>query len=351
MGRLPRSHSTFVSQSWLVGKFFCFIRAWSIASFAWFRWALHSFSTRLLPISIAAMKTTPSLVLFSLLRLTLSLDTSEYADALTETTNPSLRATKELRTIQPRREDEESLGQATEKIVGGTFVVPKEFPYFVQGFGCGATLVHDDVVLTAAHCEGAFFDKVLVGPTVIDKVTGPAQYRTVRSKMVVHPKFSFDTMKWDFMMFKIDPVTKVGLKTALANKRVTLNAASTSPQTNETLTVIGFGAIRENGPQSNRLRKVNVNVIDFATCDADYKGDIFDQTMLCAGVPGGGKDSCQGDSGGPILAANHELVGVVSWGIGCARAGYPGVYSRVSAAAPWIRKNICQLSSTPPADC
>lgn len=75
---------------------------------------------------------------------------------------------------------------------------------------------------------------------------------------------------------------------------------------------------------------MNVNYIDYETCNNLYGGDIVDSVMLCAGDPGGGKDSCQGDSGGPIFDQEGTHVGVVSWGFGCAQAKFPGVYSRVS---------------------
>ena len=61
--------------------------------------------------------------------------------------------------------------------------------------------------------------------------------------------------------------------------------------------------------------------------------------MICAGEEG--KDSCQGDSGGPMTCSGSERLhcGIVSWGRGCALAGYPGVYAETSAFVDWIRAN------------
>ena len=67
---------------------------------------------------------------------------------------------------------------------------------------------------------------------------------------------------------------------------------------------------------------------------------------------GGGKDACQGDSGSPVLdKAKHTQVGVVSFGIGCARATHNGVNARVSAGVDWIDANVCLMSRLPPASC
>merc|ERR1712037_70331 len=69
-----------------------------------------------------------------------------------------------------------------------------------------------------------------------------------------------------------------------------------------------------------------------------HQNDIAD-SMICAGLERGGKDSCQGDSGGPFMCGN-ELTGVVSWGYGCAEAGYPGVYTQVSYFISWLNNNM-----------
>ena len=82
---------------------------------------------------------------------------------------------------------------------------------------------------------------------------------------------------------------------------------------------------------------MEVPIVNRATCSSAYAsyGGVT-QSMLCAGVQNvGGKDACQGDSGGP-LAVNGELSGIVSWGVGCAQARYPGVYANVAYLRDFI---------------
>lgn len=100
-------------------------------------------------------------------------------------------------------------------------------------------------------------------------------------------------------------------------------------------TVTGWGATREGGPISQQLQRVRVDIVNREDCAKSYAGFAITQRMICAGVPQGGKDACQGDSGGPLVV-DGKLAGVVSWGYGCARPGYPGVYANVYELLGWI---------------
>ena len=88
---------------------------------------------------------------------------------------------------------------------------------------------------------------------------------------------------------------------------------------------------------------VRVPVISNDDCNDAYDGDIT-EAMICAGHLGiGGKDACTGDSGGPLVC-NHGgkavITGVVSFGSGCAKPDFPGVYSRVAYVLDWIKENL-----------
>ena len=234
---------------------------------------------------------------------------------------------------------------AESRIVGGVDAARGAYPFFVHGRGCGASLVARDVALTAAHCNtpGVFAD-VVVGPYLSGSMTGAAVQRSV-DYSVPHPNYNPVTQDLDLMLLKLSsPVDTV--------EPIAFNKAVYEPASGDSLTVIGFGALEEGGSSSSRLQEVEVEAFSHSTCNDLYSGDINEKTMLCAGEAGGGQDSCQGDSGGPIFSLNPLLqIGVVSWGIGCARSGYPGVYARTSGAADWIESTICDLSSDPPAYC
>ena len=101
------------------------------------------------------------------------------------------------------------------------------------------------------------------------------------------------------------------------------------------------------GVGSRILKEVQVPVITNDACKQFYQGTpaAIDDKSICAGFKEGGRDSCQGDSGGPLMAPHGQgdrfyLLGIVSFGIGCAQAQFPGVYTRVSAQMNWITSKL-----------
>ena len=92
------------------------------------------------------------------------------------------------------------------------------------------------------------------------------------------------------------------------------------------------------GSLAKKLMQVDVPIVSQNSCKQAYGSSIHD-SMVCAGLRRGGKDSCQGDSGGPLVCefnGKFFLEGVVSWGSGCASPGKYGVYARVRFLRQWI---------------
>merc|ERR1719320_2280025 len=106
-----------------------------------------------------------------------------------------------------------------------------------------------------------------------------------------------------------------------------------------TCTVSGWGTTFEGGSLAKVLMKVDVPVVSDDDCRGSYGQDEIADSMICAGLDAGGKDSCQGDSGGPFMCGS-QLSGVVSWGYGRAEAGYPGVYTQTSYFISWLNSHM-----------
>ncbi len=242
---------------------------------------------------------------------------------------------------------------AQRRVVGGTAETTADHPWVValssrQQFGsgrsgqfCGGALVTPTKVVTAAHC---FYDEsrgAKVDRPGLKAVIGRDDMRSSAGREVpvrsvwIHPDYSFTANLNDVAVLTLaDPQDSRPVIDLVGQGETEPYAAGTAAR------VFGWGDTTGHGDYSPTLRGVEVPVIADQTCAQAYPGGQdgkFDaRGMVCAGEEKGGKDACQGDSGGPLVVGGR-LVGLVSWGTGCAEAAHPGVYTRVASVADAVR--------------
>ncbi|MFE9751644.1 S1 family peptidase [Saccharothrix saharensis] len=213
------------------------------------------------------------------------------------------------------------------RVVGGERVSIDDHPwvvYVTDASGnqfCGGTLVSPTKVVTAAHCAAMRTPRntrVVLGREDRQSSAGVVARLT---DIWVHPDYVSADQGSD--------VAVLTLRNAVGYTPLPLaqptDEALYEPGTSGL--VLGWGRTSEQGSSSRYLRGATVPVMDDGHCENAYPQFDPDE-MTCAGYPEGGVDTCQGDSGGPYVAGG-KLIGITSWGEGCARAGKPGVYSEV----------------------
>ncbi|XP_065568694.1 trypsin-1-like [Artemia franciscana] len=230
------------------------------------------------------------------------------------------------------------------KIVGGDPVNKGDVPWQVslqrEGFFgrshfCGGSILDADTVLTAAHCTDGQIPSgitVVAGDHVLSTTDGDEQVVGVAS-ISEHPEYNSRTFYNDICVLKLLTSILIGGNV----QPVGLPFPNAEVDEGVMATVSGWGTTSAGGSLSDVLLAVNVPVISDADCRGAYGETDVADSMICAGdLANGGIDSCQGDSGGPLYMGS-TIIGIVSWGYGCAYAGYPGVYTQVSYYVSFIK--------------
>ncbi|KAL4717025.1 hypothetical protein ACJJTC_016912 [Scirpophaga incertulas] len=261
--------------------------------------------------------------------------------------------------------------------VGGRDTFPGEFPHMgaigweatLGGwiFKCGGSLISSKFVLTAAHCSKAsdrdtsianvdpkivrLADKNILEPLTPDDIV--YHYDTNIQRFIIHPKYDPPKKYFDIALIELTKdvpftafVQPACIYTGPDDKLVGKKAVMTGWGVVETIT-------RRTSPE---LQAVELNMLESQVCDNLLKPSCnrnwcgMRENQMCAGKLEGGADACQGDSGGPLqisiklpgkkcynlCRSVHQVVGVTSFGIGCALPNLPGVYTRVSSFIDWI---------------
>jgi secreted trypsin-like serine protease len=216
----------------------------------------------------------------------------------------------------------------------------------------GGTFIGKNVVVTTAHSVEFMNKQNLIVSFNKRHVNAPGMRFRVR-RIVIHPRFNPITLNHDIALLfltqfpnrrikkKINKIKKIFLSRPRLNKFLYKHHRKSI--------ILGYGKIKQNGGLSKRLRASNIKIMK--TSETNYSPSLFTKNMILAGDyndindPNDNEDTCQGDSGGPLFThfrRKRFLIGITSWGNGCALDNYPGVYTKVSHYRRWI-KNVARI--------
>ena len=228
---------------------------------------------------------------------------------------------------------------APQPIVGGTTTTASAYPFMMQitdasqNQFCGGTLVSPTKVVTAAHCmvgETTSGVRVVGGRTYLNGTNGTVARV---SKIWIHPNYTTATRGEDVAVLTLSTAMPYTTAKYVSSTDTSVYAAGTTAR------VLGWGTTSSGGSSSNQLRTATVPIVSDTSCGGSYGSDYVKSEMVCAGYSSGGVDTCQGDSGGPLLVGG-VLAGITSWGEGCAQAGYPGVYTRLTTFSSLVTAQV-----------
>uniref|UniRef100_UPI00398F0A0A transmembrane protease serine 6-like n=1 Tax=Pristiophorus japonicus TaxID=55135 RepID=UPI00398F0A0A len=232
------------------------------------------------------------------------------------------------------------------RIVGGLSTYDGEWPFQVSleingNHVCGATLVSCRWIMSAAHCfrdRTAMTWSAVLGLHFLDQATNQEVQKRKIKKIIIHSR-GISSFDYDVALLELaHPVQYTDFV-----QPACLPSATASFISGRRCTTIGWGTTEEHGLPSNELLKTEVKLFNNSQCQMVMPK--ITKQMICAGYLEGGKDACQGDSGGPLLCQDENsrawvVAGIVSFGVGCGRPNYLGVYARTTSFREWLGENI-----------
>lgn len=243
------------------------------------------------------------------------------------------------------------------KIVSGHTPQPGSHPWMVAIYlrtktgpkqSCGAAVLSEDIVLTAAHCVNKYPPSTYIlrigDYNIEEEEEGQQEFRV--SSIAMHPQFDKGPyLNNDVAVLRVQRKNGKGIQFGRNVQPLCLVPSSWTYPAFLNCTVAGWGSLGISLGYSKVLQSALLPILPKTTCQADHVyGPVrLTSGMYCAGYLEGGVDTCQGDSGGPmvcLIGGRHTVVGITSWGHGCARPNKPGVYTKLTHYLPWLTSNL-----------
>ncbi|KAL8589329.1 hypothetical protein ACOMHN_052332 [Nucella lapillus] len=243
------------------------------------------------------------------------------------------------------------------RIIGGELAGKCEFPWMVHiarkpsgSDPCGATLIDQRHIVTAAHCFSRLGD--YIPPITIGEYSRNQKYRPYEKLTtsdyvpIIHPQYDPQNFFNDIAILKLR--TPIDYRRYRCVQPLCLPAKGTSFPPGTSCIAAGWGVTEPvynilKPPVSQILRKATLPIVDKALCQARF-GFFFNASVeICAGQLDGSRDTCDGDSGGPLMCqsgsgSEYYLAGIVSSGVRCAQPKNPAIYSDVTQFLSWIHE-------------
>ncbi|XP_064424762.1 transmembrane protease serine 5-like [Latimeria chalumnae] len=239
----------------------------------------------------------------------------------------------------------------TARIIGGSDAMLGRWPWQVSLYHnskhmCGGTIITHQWIITAAHCVYNYrlpevSHWLVYAGMVTRSFVEPDHIGYPVETIIYNQNYDDRSHDYDIALMKL----KSPLNFTDIIRPVCLPGINQEFPGGTQCWISGWGYTRpDNFHIPDTLKEASVPLISTKKCNSScmYDGEITPR-MLCAGYPEGKTDACQGDSGGPLVCEDGNvwhLVGVVSWGTGCAEPNHPGVYTKVVELLHWIYEII-----------
>uniref|UniRef100_A0A3Q2PKG2 chymotrypsin n=1 Tax=Fundulus heteroclitus TaxID=8078 RepID=A0A3Q2PKG2_FUNHE len=225
------------------------------------------------------------------------------------------------------------------RIVNGEKAVPHSWPWQVSlqqstGFHfCGGSLINENWVVTAAHCNVRTYHRVVAGEHDRSSFSNEDVQVLKPAQVFTHPSWNPSTINNDIALIKLATPARLGSNVS----PVCLAESTDNFAPDSTCVTSGWGLTRYNALNTpSKLQQAALPLLSNSDCKQHWGSNISD-VMICAG--GAGATSCMGDSGGPLVCEKDNawtLVGIVSWGSSRCSTTTPAVYARVTELRGWV---------------